>query len=397
MPMVIRSPQRPARPRITWAILTGEYPPRLGGVSDYTRLVARGLAAAGDRVHVWCGSEAAATPVDAGVAVHRLPDLFGPCGLIRLGAELDRLPGPYRLLVQYVPHAYGYKALNLPFCLWLSARRDPLWVMFHEVAFPWVPGQKWRRQFLALVHRLMATLLVRAAHRLFVSTPGFAHDLRALSRKHPPIRWLPIPSNLTSTPTPAQVARARRCLGVAPDAVVIGHFGSSRVVRPLLTPTLLRLLHADARRVGVIIGRDGDQFAAELRRQHPWLGGRLTATGVLPEADVAAHLTACDLLLQPYPDGLSARRTSTMAGLALGCPIVTNSGVLTESLWQSSGAVLMAPQPDVDALATLAEVALRDSALRRGVGAKAAVLYRERFSVEKVVHALRSEGQAVTR
>jgi hypothetical protein len=26
-----------------------------------------------------------------------------------------------RLLVQYVPHAFGFKAMNLPFCLWLYA------------------------------------------------------------------------------------------------------------------------------------------------------------------------------------------------------------------------------------------------------------------------------------
>ena len=33
---------------IDWHILTGEYPPECGGVGHYTRLVARGLAAAGD-------------------------------------------------------------------------------------------------------------------------------------------------------------------------------------------------------------------------------------------------------------------------------------------------------------------------------------------------------------
>ena len=36
-----------------WHILTGEYPPQPGGVSDYTRMVAEGLAAAGDEVVVW--------------------------------------------------------------------------------------------------------------------------------------------------------------------------------------------------------------------------------------------------------------------------------------------------------------------------------------------------------
>ena len=36
-----------------WAILTGEYPPQFGGVSDYTRNVATGLVAAGDVVTVY--------------------------------------------------------------------------------------------------------------------------------------------------------------------------------------------------------------------------------------------------------------------------------------------------------------------------------------------------------
>ena len=35
-------------------ILTPEYPPATGGVADYTRLIARKLAQAGDAVHVWC-------------------------------------------------------------------------------------------------------------------------------------------------------------------------------------------------------------------------------------------------------------------------------------------------------------------------------------------------------
>ena len=35
-----------------WLILTGDYPPQLGDVSDYTRQIACGLAEAGDLVHV---------------------------------------------------------------------------------------------------------------------------------------------------------------------------------------------------------------------------------------------------------------------------------------------------------------------------------------------------------
>ena len=59
-------------------ILTGEYPPQSGGVSDYTRLVVEGLAAVGDEVAVYARPQAigpeTATP---GVQVFRLPDRFG--------------------------------------------------------------------------------------------------------------------------------------------------------------------------------------------------------------------------------------------------------------------------------------------------------------------------------
>ena len=40
---------------LPWHILTCEYPPQTGGVSDYTFLVANGLASH-DEVHVWCPS-----------------------------------------------------------------------------------------------------------------------------------------------------------------------------------------------------------------------------------------------------------------------------------------------------------------------------------------------------
>ena len=46
-----------------WNIITGEYPPQPGGVSDYTRLVAHGLADAGDEVCVY------APPADASRAI----------------------------------------------------------------------------------------------------------------------------------------------------------------------------------------------------------------------------------------------------------------------------------------------------------------------------------------
>src|SRR5262245_36938792 len=189
-----------------WHLLTGEYPPQPGGVSDYTRLLARGLAAAGDEVHVWAPATPGSAPADAGVEVHRLPGHFGPTGLAALDAGLKRFPASSRLLVQYVPHALGWKAMNLPFCLWLSCRRrERVWVMFHEVAFPLERSQPLRHRVLAWVTRRMAALVARSAEQVFISIPGWEPFLRTLCPACPRVTWLPVPSNLAATPSAEEV------------------------------------------------------------------------------------------------------------------------------------------------------------------------------------------------
>ena len=63
------------------------------------------------------------------------------------------------MLVQYVPHAFGWKGGNLPFCLWLWNRKDLRpWVMFHEVAYPFEAGDRLGRRALAAVNHVMARL-----------------------------------------------------------------------------------------------------------------------------------------------------------------------------------------------------------------------------------------------
>ena len=63
--------EAPRSGRVSWHILTGEYPPRPGGVADYTSQVAAGLAEAGDEVHVWTTGAVGPTPEVPGVAVRR--------------------------------------------------------------------------------------------------------------------------------------------------------------------------------------------------------------------------------------------------------------------------------------------------------------------------------------
>ncbi len=377
--------------RACWALLTGEYPPQAGGVADYTRLVARGLAAAGDEVHVFAAHCDRPSPDEPGVRLHRLPDHFGPRGLAALDARLSRLGRPAQIVLQYTPHAYGLKAMNLPLCLWLASRwRRRYWVMFHEVAFPFVRGQPWKHHLLAAANRVMASALVRGAGRVFVSIEQWLPRLRGLAPALPPCHWLPVPSNLDALPDPARVAELRRRLTPDPSAALVGHFGTfDHPIGALLARVLPPLLARDGRRSGLLLGRNSREFAARLVREHPALAGRVVGTGGMPGAAVAEHLAACDLLVQPYPDGACTRRGSLMAGLALGLPIATTVGALSDRIFLDGTALAAVPEDDLDGMVPLAEALLADRAGREALGRRAGRLYQEYCSVDTVVRAMR--------
>ena len=382
-----------------WHVLTGEYPPQSGGVSDYTRQLARRLVEAGDSVEVWappCDDREGPGTVDAGVTVHRLPDRFGLRSLWRLTRALGRLPAPRRVLVQYVPHAFGYRGANVLFCLWLRAqRRASVWVMFHEVMFLAEGDRRVSRRALAAANRLMARLAVGAAERAFVSIPGWRPMLQPWLAPGASVTWLPVPSAVPVIDDPGAVLaiRARYAGGRA----LVGSFGTyGRELRPLLERTLQELATMSDCHV-LLLGERSEIVCRELTSTHPLLAGRLFGTGRLAAGDLSRHVSACDLMLQPYPDGISSRRTSAMVALSHGRPTVTTVGWLTEPLWTESGAIVLAPVDDPHALAAATATMLFDVAQREEMGRRGAALYAARFDVRHTIAALRGLDAAPVR
>jgi glycosyltransferase involved in cell wall biosynthesis len=377
-----------------WHLLTGEYPPQPGGVSDYTHRLAAALAAEGDDVRVWAPPSSGDALPARGVTVHRLPDHFGPRGLHVLGAALHEGRLSARLLVQYVPHMYGWRGMNLPFALWLWAL-CPLrcWVMFHEVRGPMSRRLALRHNVQGGVQALMAALVDRSAERAFVSTPHWETLLR--SRPHRPVVWTPIPSAMPTERDPAGAAAVRARLRFG-DSTVVGHFGTfGEAIAANLAGVLPALLRADRRRRALLIGLGSEAFAASLTAAHPDLAGQMHATGMLSPEQVAAHLATCDLLVQPYPDGVTTRRSSVMAGLALGVPVVTTRGFLTEPLWSQEPIAALVPGTDGAALIAAVESFLADHQARRRLGEQCQAGYQRYFTLARTVSALRgADAQA---
>ncbi|HEV7993870.1 MAG TPA: glycosyltransferase family 4 protein [Gemmatimonadaceae bacterium] len=388
-----------AAPSQRWCIVTCEYPPLAGGVSDHTCLLATALAAAGDTVDVWCPPALGELPRVPGVTLHVLPSHFKRDALRVLERALRALPDDTRLLVQYVPTGYGMWMMNVPFAQMLfRLRRRGFDLYVHEVAMPVRRGQTLRRNLAGCVHGVMAWLATRGARRVFVTIPAWRRRLERLGAGATWKRELidaPIPSNVADRADPARVAAIRERLPAGGHRRVVGHFGTfGRYHAALLGPVVERMLDEDVKRVMLLVGLNGSAWRHAFTARRPDLASRVVATGGLDPAEVAAHLAACDVLLQPYDDGASARRGSLMAGVALGMPVVSNRGETTSEPWTSERAVLLTESDDPGALAGAVSALLADPDERRALGTAARGMYTRHFTLDRGVALLRGTARA---
>jgi glycosyltransferase involved in cell wall biosynthesis len=161
------------------------------------------------------------------------------------------------------------------------------------------------------------------------------------------------------------------------------------VVTGILGPALRRVLEGSAATI-LLIGRDSDRFRTRLIADSPEYAGRIRATGTIDMPSIVSHVRGCDLMLQPFPDGITVRNTSALLSLACGVPLVTNRGPLTEQAWLSSGAVFLADSHDPVQLGDRVLEAAGDPALRRSVASAGRHLYNDQFDIRRAVSLLKA-------
>lgn len=128
----------------------------------------------------------------------------------------------------------------------------------------------------------------------------------------------------------------------------------------------------------VLLGRGSESLARQWQERGVGWADRLVVPGVLPPAALAAWLQRCCLLLQPYPDGVSSRRTTAMAALCGGIPLATNLGPLSEPFW-SVRLPSIAAAPRTEDLLELATQLLGDARRRAELTLHGQQLYQELF------------------
>ena len=109
----------------------------------------------------------------------------------------------------------------------------------------------------------------------------------------------------------------------------------------------------------------------------------LITPGRLPAERLAAYVAAADLMLTPFTDGVSTRRTSFTAGLQQGVAVVGTSGVSTDSMLRSAGLDLV----EVGSAEMLADRALLlagDDDRRARAAAAGRALFESQFTWDAI-------------
>src|SRR5437588_12450432 len=103
-------------------MITCEYPPQIGGIADYARQVAEALSHRGLQVSVWAPGRQDDECVQNGLIIKRLCGIFSIADLVRMNRHWRVMDRHKCIMLQWTPTGYGYKSVNLPFCLWLAWR-----------------------------------------------------------------------------------------------------------------------------------------------------------------------------------------------------------------------------------------------------------------------------------
>ena len=352
------------------------YPPDFDGIGDYTYNMARAL---GEKdcvelpvtVYTRTGNYRKVDGVN-------VIDFFNPSysgSFSNLYRCLREKPTDW-LVLQYNPFGWGRRGFcpSVPRTL-QHIRRLPkpprIAVMFHEL---FTEDSGWKNRIMKIWQMALTERVAKCADLRLTSCQAYADWLVNSGYT---ATCLPVSSNL---PT----GMAKRSANLA--GFLFGSFGSPHASRRM---DLVAKSVATVRSQGidasfVFVGSGGERARDEFER----LGVPFRSTGAIGAKEAADEIATLDVFLAPFSDGLSGRRTSAIAALKAGVPLVSSAGKRTDLfLSQAHGKALFLAETDEDFIRQVGILA-HDSELRAKIGGAGKHFYDETLSVDVISSSL---------
>ncbi|MHB8468725.1 MAG: glycosyltransferase [Gaiellaceae bacterium] len=278
------------------------------------------------------------------------------------------------VILEYNPFLYGPRgfAPRLPVALWrIRLRRDRprIALALHEfyveaTSLRWAAMSLWQR--VQLYGVLAATDVVFTAVWRWRRKVTFPCKRRAVVH---------VPSGSNLPDMRAERERSRGHLGVAAEAFVIATFGTDHPSHLVdFAQGAIAAIALGGRQVIYLALGAGARVPAGLPPSIV-----LHRPGLLPAEELAALLASADLFLAPFDDGVSTRRTTLVAALQHGLPVLGTDGPSTDDLLRRSEGLWLVPVDRRDLFAAAALELSRSSASRQRLAEAGRYLFQTEF------------------
>lgn len=317
-------------------LLSARFPPQRCGVGDYTYFLAGALGSLGHEVHVLTAAgegDSPLYPLHHRVTLHRLVSSWSAGGLPHLVSSIKRID-PQVLVIQYSPHSFDRRGLTTSINILPAVLRwagSPFVIAnFHELCIPYDGTLK--HNLGSLWQRFAGLLLASSSDSVGATVEAWQRPLREMGIRKP-IDVIPVGSNIPEVRiSEEERSILRKEILHGPEGVLVVGFGAwhDRDI-----PAVLGAVGQLKRRGRVKLvwigggpathGRHGSPFE-RVMNENGLDDLDVFWSGVLPHPQVSRLLAIGDLMILPFTDGVSTRRTSAITALQHGIPLLTTRG-----------------------------------------------------------------------
>lgn len=355
------------------ALVFPELPPKLDGIGDYTSQLSQALAKTCS-VGIYTAAQHY-TPI-SGVSIIPSFSVGSMKGVLSLSDRVCE-DEPDCIVLQYNPFSYGKRGFcpYLPRTLKEIKSKKPairIALMVHE---PFVPVESWQNAIMTSWQRWQLWATARQADVLYFSIEPWVNRFASWFPDKP-VRHLPVGSNIPLISVDR--ASVRQQLGIAPDELVLGVFGTMHHSRlmPFIQHACDKLATEAIRTRLLYIGPHGNQLRQATKSNLLIDAGRLDA------ADVSRHFSAMDLYLAPFRKGVSARRGSFLVGIQHGVATVSTKGIHTDAFIREAdkAAFLLGPDTKRAEFTNRVLALARNPEQRKQIGLEGKKFFQSHFS-----------------
>jgi len=309
-------------------MVSGDFPPIKGGISDYTKMLFNGVGKSLGKDNVFLITSKDALRENKNI-INKIKK-WNLISIIRIFSLIKKI-NPGIVHIQYPASRYAFNpAINL-LPLLMKIGRCHIYIVstLHEFSNRSLLG-KLRLSF----NIIFSDKILVVSEKYIKNIIDFLWPLKNFLKKK--IIYIPIGPNIVpSQITPEEIKKTREGITKSSQDKILCYFGSIRAEKGIellinafeeliseLIPQKIKL---------IFIGQCNGEYCLKIKNlvRKRELSQNITFTGHLPSRNISKYIFASDICVLPFPDGVSTKRGSFLVPLFHNIPIITTKSNLT--------------------------------------------------------------------